>query len=155
MRGKVFVHKHRFGDAGGIILGGFIALLRLTVLGRDFYGQELERAGQPFWERRRGWPDAQPLHLAADWAAVQVARRPVLRDGLVDEAEVVVTADQPLGVWHLQGIELAPVVRELLAGRSPLAAMSSLPAEHQRMLMRWLADQGAAQSLISTDFNSV
>ncbi|QHG64826.1 flavin-dependent monooxygenase QhpG [Pseudomonas putida] len=116
--------------------------LRFARIGRDFYGQELERAGQPFWERRRAWPDAQPLHLAADWTAVQVARRPVLREGLVDEAEVVVTADQPLGVWHLQGIELAPVVRELLIGRAPGAAMSTVSAEHQRMLMRWLADQG-------------
>lgn len=51
----------------------------------------------------------QALHVAADWSAVRVERRPVLRDGLVDEAEVVVTADQPLGVWHLQGVELAPV----------------------------------------------
>lgn len=116
--------------------------LRFARIGRDFYGQELERAGQPFWERRRVWPDAQPLHLAADWAAVRVARRPVLREGWVDEAEVVVTVDQPLGVWHLQGVELAPVVNDLLAGREPKAVMSTLSAEHQRMLIRWLADQG-------------
>lgn len=71
--------------------------LRFARIGRDFYAQEQSRVGQPFWARRQGWPDAQPLHQAADWQAVRVERRPVLRDGLVDEAEVVVTADQPLG----------------------------------------------------------
>lgn len=116
--------------------------LRFARIGRDFYGQELERAGQPFWRRRQAWPDAQPLHLAADWKAVRVARRPVLRDGLVDEAEVVVTADQPLGVWHLQGIELAPVVCSLLAGELLDEVLNGKSREQQMMLRRWLGEQG-------------
>lgn len=118
--------------------------LRFARIGRDFYGQEQSRAGQPFWSQRQGWPDAQPMHLAADWHAVRVERRPVLRDGLVDEAEVVVTADQPLGVWHLQGVELAPVVRALQAGRPLEAVVPGLPAEQQRMVRRWLLEQGLA-----------
>ncbi|NIE74711.1 FAD-dependent oxidoreductase [Pantoea sp. Ap-967] len=116
--------------------------LRFARIGRDFYGQELERAGQPFWARRRAWPDAQPLHLAADWAQVQVARRPVLRDGWVDEAEVVVTADQPLGVWHVQGVALAPVVSELKAGRGEGHALRGLTQGQRGMVMRWLGEQG-------------
>jgi len=116
--------------------------MRFARIGRDFHEQELERAGQPFWARRRGWPDAQPMHLAADWAAVRVARRPVLRDGLVDEAEVVVTADQPLGVWHLQGVELAPLVSRLQAGLPLEGVLKKQPAAQQMMLRRWLADQG-------------
>ncbi|MFJ4065777.1 NAD(P)/FAD-dependent oxidoreductase [Pseudomonas sp. NPDC089996] len=116
--------------------------LRFARIGRDFYGQEQRRAGLAFWARRQGWPDAQPLHVAADWAAVQVARRPVLRDGFVDEAEVVVTADQPLGVWHLQGIELAPVVFSVLAGESLDTVLNGKPMEHQMMLRRWLGEQG-------------
>jgi hypothetical protein len=116
--------------------------LRFARIGRDFYGQEQGRAGQPFWARRQGWPDAQPLHQAADWQAVRVERRPVLRDGLVDAAEVVVTADQPLGVWHLQGVELAPVVREIRSGQPVEAVLSGLAGEQQRMMRRWLAEQG-------------
>lgn len=116
--------------------------MRFARIGRDFYAQEQARAGLPFWARRRSWPDAQPLHLAADWQSVQVARRPVLRDGFVDEAEVVVTADQPLGVWHLQGVELAPVVRAVLAGQALDEVMSSHSEAHQMMLRRWLAEQG-------------
>jgi len=116
--------------------------MRFARIGRDFYGQEQARAGLPFWARRRSWPDAQPLHLAADWQSVQVARRPVLREGFVDEAEVVVTADQPLGVWHLQGVELAPVVRAVLAGQALDEVMSSHSEAQQMMLRRWLAEQG-------------
>ena len=116
--------------------------LRFARIGRDFYGQEQSRAGQPFWAGRQGWPDAQPLHQAADWQAARIERRPVLRDGLVDAAEVVVTADQPLGVWHLQGVELAPVVREIRSGRPVEAVLSGLAGEQQRMVRRWLGEQG-------------
>ncbi|MFJ4345161.1 NAD(P)/FAD-dependent oxidoreductase [Pseudomonas sp. NPDC089401] len=116
--------------------------LRFARIGRDFYGQEAAWAGMPFWARRRGWPDAQPLHLAADWGAVTVARRPVLRDGFVAEAEVVVTADQPLGVWHLQGVELAPVVSGLQAGLSLEVVLNGQPAARQMMVRRWLGEQG-------------
>lgn len=116
--------------------------LRFARIGRDFYAQEQGRAGQPFWDGRQGWPDAQPLHTAADWQAVRVARRPVLRDGLVDEAEVVVTADQPLGVWHLQGVELAPLVRRLQAGQALNAVLAGQPQEQQMWVRRWLVEQG-------------
>lgn len=112
--------------------------LRFARIGRDFYGQELERAGQTFWERRQGWPDAQPLHLKVDWRAVQVERRPVLRDGLVDEAEVVVTADQPLGIWHLQKVELAPVVRALKGGKSVQKVLEDYSTSERILLQKWL-----------------
>ncbi|MNG34035.1 hypothetical protein D3C84_1204310 [compost metagenome] len=73
---------------------------------------------------------------------MRVERRPVLRDGLVEEAEVVVTADQPLGVWHLQGIELAPVVRGVQDGLELAQVLSDRSTEQQRMVRRWLAEQG-------------
>lgn len=116
--------------------------LRFARIGRDFYAQEQARAEGPFWARRRQWPDAQPIHGASDWAAVRVERQPVLRNGLVEEAEVVVTADQPLGVWHLQGIELAPVVRGVQGGLELAQLLSDRPADQQMMVRRWLADQG-------------
>ena len=118
--------------------------LRFARIGRDFYGQEQGRAGQPFWARRQGWPDARLLHVPADWNAVRVERRAVLRDGSVDEAEVVVTADQPLGVWHLQGVELALVVQKLQGGQALEAVLAGLAYEQQMMVRRWLLEQGFA-----------
>ncbi|MCE1117973.1 MULTISPECIES: flavin-dependent monooxygenase QhpG [Pseudomonas] len=116
--------------------------LRFARIGRDFYAQEQARATGAFWAARREWPDAQPIHAQAAWGAVTVARRPVLRDGFVEEAEVVVTPDQPLGVWHLQGVELAPVVRGVQAGLSLQALLRGRSAQQQVMVRRWLLEQG-------------
>ncbi|MBK5004304.1 flavin-dependent monooxygenase QhpG [Pseudomonas sp. S32] len=115
--------------------------MRFARTGRDFYAQEQARSGQPFWGRRQGWPDTQPLHLAADNQAVQVVRRPVLCDGLVEEAEVVVTADQPLGVWQLQGVPLAPIVRAAQAGEGLDAVLAGLEHHQRLQVMRWLREQ--------------
>jgi len=116
--------------------------LRFARMGRDFYRQEQRLGGQPFWRNRQDWPDEQPMHVAAQWSAVRIERRPVLRDGWVDQTEVVVTADQPLGIWHLQGIELAPLVAKLQAGAAIDEVLSGRAPDQQGMLRRWLAEQG-------------
>ncbi len=114
---------------------------RFARIGRDFYAQEQRWTEQPFWQARSTWPDAQPLHLAPDFAALQVQWAPVLRDGLVDRAQVVTSPDQPLGIWHLQGIELAPLVSRLRhePAQQVLADLAPEQALHVR---RWLLSQG-------------
>ncbi|CAD5110428.1 flavin-dependent monooxygenase QhpG [Zestomonas carbonaria] len=116
--------------------------LRFARTGRDFYALEQRWADQPFWRKRSAWPDAEPLHAAADFGQVRVERLPVIRDGLIDEADVVVSADQPLGIWHLQGIELAPLVRALQGGAGLEEVLRGMAPEHRRMLRGWLAAQG-------------
>ena len=118
--------------------------LRFARTGRDFYALEQRWAEQPFWAARRAWPDSEPLHAPADFASLRVERAPVLRDNLIDEAEVVVSADQPLGIWHLQGIELAPRVRRLQAGESFEHMAADLAGPQRAMLRGWLQAQGYA-----------
>lgn len=89
------------------------AFMRSARLGRDFYQQESRWLQQPFWQQRRHWPDQQPMHEPASPGQLTVARRAVVSGDFISEADVVLTPDQPLGIWHLQGIELAPVVRRL------------------------------------------
>lgn len=115
--------------------------LRFARIGRDFYADEQRWQDQPFWKARRQWPDAERAHKPADFSAISVQRAPVLRDGLVDEAEVVVTADQPLGVWHLQGIELAPLVRRLQTEPAQ-QALAGLSKEQEHLVRSWLLSQG-------------
>ncbi|MGE8067682.1 flavin-dependent monooxygenase QhpG [Pseudomonas sp. NPDC089569] len=115
--------------------------LRFARIGRDFYADEQRWLDQPFWQARRQWPDAQVAHAEADFARLRIDRAPVLRDGFVDEAEVVITADQPLGIWHVQGVELAPLVRRLRnepAGQ----VLAGLTVEQGRMVRSWLLAQG-------------
>jgi hypothetical protein len=113
--------------------------LRFARIGRDFYADEQRWLDQPFWQARRQWPDAEIAHAEADFNALRIERAPVLRDGFVDEAEVVITVDQPLGI--LQGVEVAPLVRRL---RSEPAeqVLAGLTTEQGRMVRSWLLAQG-------------
>lgn len=86
---------------------------RFARIGRDFYRQERRWPEAPFWTERRAWPDDQPAHAAAGAGPIAIATRPVVADGFVTAREVVVTADQPLGIWQLDGVELAPLLRRL------------------------------------------
>ena len=115
--------------------------LRFARIGRDFYADEQRWLDQPFWQARRQWPDAEVAHASADFAALRIERMPVLRDGFVDEAEVVITADQPLGIWHVQGIELAPLVRRL-SDEPADQVLAGLTLEQGRAVRGWLLAQG-------------
>lgn len=115
--------------------------LRFARIGRDFYADEQRWMQQPFWHARRQWPDAELAHAPADFASLKIERAPVLRDGFVDEAEVVITADQPLGIWHVQGVELAPLVRRL-RNEPAEKALSGLTVEQGRRVRGWLLAQG-------------
>ncbi|MGY2443285.1 flavin-dependent monooxygenase QhpG [Pseudomonas sp. SDO52101_S400] len=115
--------------------------LRFARIGRDFYADEQRWLDQPFWQARRHWPDTEVAHAAAEFAALRIERMPVLRDGLVDEAEVVITADQPLGIWHVQGVELAAVVRRLRDEPAD-RVLAGLSEEQGRVIRGWLLSQG-------------
>jgi len=115
--------------------------LRFARIGRDFYADEQRWVQQPFWQARRQWPDAELAHAAMDFAAVRVERAPVLKDGFVDEADVVITLDQPLGIWHVQGVELAPLVRRL-RNEPAEQVLAGLTMEQGRAVRSWLLAQG-------------
>ncbi|RON07365.1 FAD-dependent oxidoreductase [Pseudomonas brassicacearum] len=115
--------------------------LRFARIGRDFYADELRWPEQPFWRARRQWPDTELAHAPADFASLRIERAPVLRDGFVDEAEVVITADQPLGIWHVQGVELAPLLRRLQTEPAE-QALAGLTVDQGRVVRSWLLGQG-------------
>jgi flavin-dependent dehydrogenase len=116
--------------------------LRFARIGRDFYADEVRWSDQPFWQARRRWPDAEIAHAEADFNALRIERAPVLCDGFVDEADVVITADQPLGIWHVQGVELAPLVRRLMRREPAEQVLAGLTVEQGRMVRSWLLAQG-------------
>jgi flavin-dependent dehydrogenase len=116
--------------------------LRFARIGRDFYADEQRWLDQPFWQARRQWPDAEIAHAEADFAALKIDRSPVLSDGFVDVADVVITADQPLGIWHVQGVELAPLVRRLKQGEPAEQVLAGLSVEQGRVVRSWLLAQG-------------
>lgn len=109
--------------------------------GRDFYAQEQQWPDAPFWQARSCWPDQAPAHQEADFAALQVQAGPVLRDGWVDEVELVVSPDQPMGIWHVQGVVVAPLVKRLKHEPAE-QVLAGLEPEQARMIRSWLLSQG-------------
>lgn len=123
---------------------------RFSRMGRDFYRNEGRWNERPFWAARRMWPDDDPGHGAPDPASARVECRPVVRHGFIEERQVVVTNDQPLGMWHVDGIELAPVLmslhKEKLTLSRPLAdqlrSRFGLAPDKAEAVGRWLLAQG-------------
>jgi menaquinone-9 beta-reductase len=119
---------------------------RFARIGRDFYAQEPRWASGPFWATRRAWPDALPAHGAAGDAPPHIETRPVVDRDRIRLAEVVVTADQPLGIWHVDGVEIAPLWRAAQAapGRETeaLAPMLGGSVERAQAALRWMRVQG-------------
>jgi flavin-dependent dehydrogenase len=75
---------------------------RFSRMGRDFYQQIDADPVSDFFEQRRNWPDQQPSHVQPD-RVLGTAERPVINDGFIERKTVVITADQPLGVWRVNG----------------------------------------------------
>ncbi len=120
---------------------------RFARIGRDFYAQETRWPERPFWQARAAWPDAEALHVDVTPDKVAIARRPVLLNGFVTEAEVVVTPDQPLGVWHVEGLEMAPLLAALradngLAPEQVLRDRLGARAAQAPALLDWMRAQG-------------
>ena len=120
--------------------------LRFARLGRDFYRLETRWPGNDFWRQRQLWPDDLPAHGDSAPQLLGLELRPVVAGDRICQRKVAVTSDQPLGIWHVGGVELAPLL-ELLpsaaaARRTTLAertaAAGAGDANRQAMLEAWL-----------------
>ncbi len=86
------------------------SFMRNTRTGRDFYRLEEFWKERPFWAARRNWPDDEPAHGAAGAGTVSVQHMPVVSNGFIEQAEVVVTPEHPRGVWRVDDVALAPLL---------------------------------------------
>jgi len=119
---------------------------RFARIGRDFYRAETRWADEPFWRERAGWPDDAPAHGDALPRCLGTARRPVVERGFIRERTVVLTSDQPLGVWRVADVEIAPLLSGLPedAGarhaliRSRIAGASGEDPARRAALESWL-----------------
>jgi len=93
--------------------------LRFARTGRDFYRMETRWQQAGFWQQRQAWPDDEPAHAAVAPALLGIEQRPVVADNRICERPVAVTSEHPLGVWHVAGVELAPLLQNLPAAPAP------------------------------------
>jgi hypothetical protein len=119
---------------------------RFARLGRDFYRLETRWPAAPFWLQRQAWPDQQPSHADTAPTLLGIESRPVVAADRICAREVAITSDQPLGVWHVGGVELAPLLRDLpdpieqrrLLLASRLATCCAGDSGKQATLQAWL-----------------
>lgn len=86
---------------------------RFCRIGRDFYRLEARYADEPFWQERSCWPDNEPAHETLD-QIVGEAQRPVVNKNFIEEKTVVLTRNQPLGIWQVNDVEAYTLPREVL-----------------------------------------
>ena len=116
--------------------------MRFARTGRDFYRLEQDRCEAPFWQARQGWPDDQFAHPETAPEFLGLHERPVLEGERIRSRPVAVTSDQPLGVWHVDGVALASLLRDL-----PEAADSRASALLQRVRRASEGDRHRAERL--------
>ena len=124
------------------------AFLRFARTARDFYRLEERWQDAPFWQARRGWPDDLPAYLPP--GATEICVKPVIEDGFVVAREVVVTADQPRGVFMADGVPLVPLLRAVQAGEvasldAAARRFDALPTQIETALA-WLRYRGLLPS---------
>ncbi|MCB1710055.1 MAG: hypothetical protein KDI10_15155 [Halioglobus sp.] len=110
--------------------------LRFARMGRDFYRMETRWPQSEFWRQRQHWPDDEPSHADTAPRLLGVQTRPVVADDRICPRAVAVTSDQPLGVWHVGGVELAPL----------LQGLPTPPARHRTALAARVADSCAGDT---------
>ncbi|MGL1834711.1 flavin-dependent monooxygenase QhpG [Rhodocyclaceae bacterium SMB388] len=120
--------------------------LRFARIGRDFCRLETQWAERPFWSRRRHWPDVEPAHPVVTPADVTIVDMPVANLGFIEAAEVVVSPEHPLGVWHLRGHAAAPLLRAARQSQHDpgpaLARLLGPDAARAPQVLAWMRERG-------------
>ena len=121
--------------------------LRFARTARDFYRLEERWADAPFWCARRSWPDDLPAHASPSAAAPQITTKPVIEDGFVVAREVIVTADNPRGVFQVDGVPLVALLRAVRIGETEKASRCLERAPEQiETALAWLRYRGLLRS---------
>jgi hypothetical protein len=87
-----------------------LAFERFARIGRDFYALEQRWPEAVFWRERTHWPDDRPAHAPPLTEPPRIESRPVVENGFIVARRVVVTADQPRGVWQVDGVPIVDLL---------------------------------------------
>ncbi len=126
------------------IVGTFYRQVRV---GRDFYRLEERYAEEPFWAKRRDFPDDMPAYGVVTEPQVSIAV--VVEDNRLVEREILVTPDHPGGVARVAGVPIVAALRELAAAETPIQEsdpplISGADRAQTAAVIAWLAERGLA-----------
>lgn len=107
--------------------------------GQVHYRAETRWADAPFWKARQAWPDSKAEDAPK---TCTITRRAVIDDGWIRECEVMVTPDQPRGVWRLSGVPVVPLWKMWrdggIANAEDAAKALDVPAPAAAQALAWL-----------------
>lgn len=93
--------------------------------GQAHYRREKRWPAKPFWTVRRQWPHSDEQVQQTQSA---ITRRPVIDGCWIRECDVIVTPQQPRGVWRFEGVPVVRLWEILTSGEAdgPEAASKAL-----------------------------
>ncbi|WP_138380505.1 flavin-dependent monooxygenase QhpG [Luteithermobacter gelatinilyticus] len=118
------------------------SFVRLLGSQQEFYRQEQRWSKGHFWKKRHDLPLRAASHPPPLSAPAQIETKPVVCNGIVEAAQVVVTPDHPRGVWQVAGVELVTLLDLYQQGCqdiSTLAQQLDQAPEHIGTALNWLA----------------
>ncbi|XPV69130.1 MAG: NAD(P)/FAD-dependent oxidoreductase [Halarcobacter sp.] len=116
---------------------------KFSKVGKDFYSLE-KRFKTDFWIKRQTWP----LNTIQD-ESIKIANYAIVKDGFIEPKEVVITKDNPLGIYFLGNIEIVELVKYCLNNSVEKALnffddfceKKSLSLDSRIFLKKWLLNQ--------------
>lgn len=105
--------------------------LRNARIGRDFMRLETRFQDSPFWAARRAFPDDLPAHEQLD--AITVDSMPVVRNGMLEEMDILRTPRTPTGIAWFGQIPAVEAWRAFRAGENAQALAARWGAAAARL----------------------
>lgn len=122
---------------------------KFCTVGRDFYTLE-KRFDTPFWQKRVSFPKDDYLKAVP----VKVELGAIVKSGFIEQKEVLVTKDNPLGIYFLGRFEIVPLVKEILKNPKDrdtifkkFCEKNSIFAKEREALLGWV--NGVLKTTIS------
>ena len=113
-----------------------------------FYRENSDRGA--FWVETAA---AYETLLSDGAAPARIERRPVLHDGRILERDVIVTTENPRGVWHVAGVPLAQLKGYLETAQHATVAAAAVALDRSpgavAAAIHWLQERGAMPRQIS------
>ncbi|MBU3071588.1 tryptophan 7-halogenase [Aestuariicella sp. G3-2] len=115
--------------------------LKLSRIGRDFYQLEQRWKDAPFWSIRDNWPDNITAYPTPLQSPPRIDIAPVIENNLIQSKPVIITADNPLGVWQVNSvpvIELSHRLKEDHLSLTEACHYFRRPQEDLQQACAWL-----------------
>lgn len=118
---------------------------KFTKIGKEFYLLE-KRFNSDFWQKRQTWPQNKD---ELENQIPRIEKKAVVKNGFVNQSEVIITKDNPFGVCYFGNIEIIDLAKYCLKNRFEdsleyfdlFSKEKNLSMEFYNSLKKWFISQ--------------